>query len=872
MKNSANRRRGLLLPALAIALVGGPALISRGQPGGTAGGPRKLALLIGIDKYKDPAIPTLSGCVNDAANWEDVLLRKFGFAKADILKLTNAQATKAAVKEAFQKHLVAQATADTVVVIAVSSHGSQVFDESGDETTDGLDETFVLYDSNIRTDQGPHNQLIDDEVGALIADLNRKTQHVVLVADSCFSGTVTRAAGRTRAVPVNEHDLKLAEERGARTRSFDQDARESIKAPQGGPNYVLISAARSTEEAHEKLVDGQTNGALTWFLTSALRKSEGQSTYNDVFEAVKHEVTAAFPSQHPEIEGAEQASVFFGLKPAASDAYLAIKSTQGNVLTLAGGRAHGVTVGSKYGVFAPGTKSAKGATPLATAEVKSVDLLSSRAALASDIAVPAGARAFLTTQVVPVERTKLYIPATPAVLGKIREEVKSNPAVELIDQPSGYDLRVSSDSAQRLILEGGSLQPITDPIPASHPEAVSLMVSRIKTWVRWYNVRNLSRDTTGPKVSFKLVRLGTKAATSDGNLNRLVVGERFELQAQNLSQETLHFNVLDLSSTGSISMVYPRGNQEAVLAPGQKWQAAFTTTVKDGFDYDRDTAKLVVSTRPIDLSFLEQDAPATTRGGLTSTLAQLVGSTAYGSGTRGFAFADDGAEQWATRQVVFEIQPQVTAEESNLISNCYKNLSKLGLKWKKAKPMRGVVDPVELEPEVAGLTFRTHKGEARKLYMSCLFAQQVARFAKEAVTLGVSEVRHMGIYNYRCIGGGTPDDRACKVSQHAFGRAIDLESFKTNSGLMVVKSDWTKRPQPTCGAQGGTDKDKFLRDIACTAAKKAGFSIFLTPNYNAAHRDHFHADATPGIGDTHIRGVGSTSPAGTDPQDPALGD
>ena len=82
-----------------------------------------MALLIGVDQYKDPKDQSPSGCVNDVANWQDVLIKKFGFAKADIRTLTNQQATKAAVTDAFEKHLVSQATADTVVVIAISSHG-----------------------------------------------------------------------------------------------------------------------------------------------------------------------------------------------------------------------------------------------------------------------------------------------------------------------------------------------------------------------------------------------------------------------------------------------------------------------------------------------------------------------------------------------------------------------------------------------------------------------------------------------------------------------------------------------------------------------------------------------------------------------------
>jgi hypothetical protein len=153
--------------------------------------------------------------------------------------------------------------------------------------------------------------------------------------------------------------------------------------------------------------------------------------------------------------------------------------------------------------------------------------------------------------------------------------------------------------------------------------------------------------------------------------------------------------------------------------------------------------------------------------------------------------------------------------------------------------------------------------------MSCLLAEKLTRFARRAHALGVTDIVHLGIYNYRCIGGGSPDGHACKVSQHAYGRAIDLASFKTATGTFVVKSDWTKRPPPTCAATGGSAKDQFLRALVCDGGKAAGFNIMLTPNYNAAHHDHFHADGTPGANFT--RG-GEPNASGIDPTTPDLGD
>jgi hypothetical protein len=859
--------------ALAGACVCGTVSNGISQASGTA--QSKLALLIGVDRYRDPGIRPLSGCANDVANWEDVLLKKYGFAAGDILKLTDEKATKAAVKDAFAKHL-GRATSDTVVFIAISSHGTQILDRNGDETTDALDETFVLHDSKISEQEAAATQLVDDEVNQLIADLNKKTQHVVLMADSCHSGTVTREAGATRNIPVSQSVREQAAKQLG-TRSFSVDEPEPFKPLQGGPRYVLVSASKSTETAHEKLFGGKTNGAFTWFMTKALRQATDDSTYQDVFEKARLDVSTEFPGQHPEIEGVEQMTGLFGLKPAKTDVYLAVESVQGSKLSLGGGQLHGIGVGSRFAIFPAGTKTAKGATPLGTAEVKAVELTTSQAEVSPPGArIPGGARAFPTSYMVPIHRAKVFVPTAPAVMAQIRQALKSNPALELHDSDKGYDLRVAQDPGRKaLVLEGGNSEPITDPVPESDANVSARMVERVIAWAKWLNVRKLQNPSQALDVSFKLVRLTDKAdkdRASDSNLTRIIVGEKFELQVENRDSRPVYFNLLDLSSTGEITVAYPEPGVEAVVKPRETWKRRFKGTLKKGIDYDRDTAKLFVSTKPIDLRFVEQGAPpAGTRGerSVSSIVGDLVGKTMFGSATRGFEEDKDTADQWATREVVFEVQPEVTAQEQALIKTCFDDLKSLGIPWKKTRPMRGVVDPVELESTIGGVTFRNSRGKAAPMYMSCLFAEKVAKFAQAAAKAGVKEVNHLGIYNYRCIGGGSPDSRACKVSQHAYGRAIDFASFKTDKETFVIKNDWSKRPPPTCKATGGSSKAKFLRDLACEAGKLAGFNILLTPNYNAAHHDHSHADGTPNA--SFVRG-GELAATGTDPAEADLGD
>lgn len=91
----------------------------------------------------------------------------------------------------------------------------------------------------------------------------------------------------------------------------------------------------------------------------------------------------------------------------------------------------------------------------------------------------------------------------------------------------------------------------------------------------------------------------------------------------------------------------------------------------------------------------------------------------------------------------------------------------------------------------------------------------------------VRSLRHFGSYSCRRLYGRSAGD----FSEHATADAIDIAAFVLADGRQVsVLNDWK-----------GTGKDaaflRAVRDGACDL-----FSTVLSPDYNAAHRDHFHLD------------------------------
>ena len=119
--------------------------------------------------------------------------------------------------------------------------------------------------------------------------------------------------------------------------------------------------------------------------------------------------------------------------------------------------------------------------------------------------------------------------------------------------------------------------------------------------------------------------------------------------------------------------------------------------------------------------------------------------------------------------------------------------------------------------------------------MTCPLAKNFAAWARYAVqpaaqmTFGspVVKIETMGTYSCRNIYGG----RSGRLSQHAFANAVDVSAFILADGRRVsVLNDW----------EGGTREKKFLRLIHGSACRR--FGTVLSPEYNAAHADHFHFD------------------------------
>lgn len=160
------------LTVAALAQVGG---VSGG--GSSEGQHKGLSLHIGLNNVDTTAygfnVPPLAGCINDANDMRAIAVSR-GFRPKQLL---DAAATATAVSDSIRQ-AAEQLSAGDIFLITYSGHGAQVADPA---EPDQLSETWVLWD----------RQLIDDELYALWGRFAAGVR-VMVISDSCHSGTVTR--------------------------------------------------------------------------------------------------------------------------------------------------------------------------------------------------------------------------------------------------------------------------------------------------------------------------------------------------------------------------------------------------------------------------------------------------------------------------------------------------------------------------------------------------------------------------------------------------------------------------------------------------------------------------------------------------------
>ncbi len=222
---------------------------------------KALSLHIGLNfvdpRHYDGWNGELAACEFDAKDMTAIAKAR-GFTPQTLLRgKATAKAVITAIGAAATK-----LRAGDIFLVSYAGHGGQVPDVNGDEgkfgdARDRMDETWCLFD----------RELIDDELAALWAKF-AKGVRILVISDSCHSGSVTRAArrpaGRFRGMPSRQADLVYRKNQGL----YDaiQNSLTGAEQAKIAATVILISGCMDNQLSR----DGDHNGLFTETLKSVL--------------------------------------------------------------------------------------------------------------------------------------------------------------------------------------------------------------------------------------------------------------------------------------------------------------------------------------------------------------------------------------------------------------------------------------------------------------------------------------------------------------------------------------------------------------------------------------------------------------------------
>lgn len=288
---------------------------ARRYPGG--GDPSdRYALLVGIDDYAGIG-SSLEGPVADARLIGQILVERYGFAQENVVILSDREATRGHITQAFLRHL-GQAGPDGVAVFYYSGHGMQMDSNYAltgmlDPEPDEVDEALYIWG-----DDGRGSVLLDDELGFLADRL--RTDRVILILDACNSGTASRGAAggqakevqfaNVKAVTTIPSDFLVKAPESSDTAGSAAGVTELLTQPQ---RHVLLAASASDELAWTASgwpKYGGTISVFTYYLAEALTGSAPGASLSAIMDEVRDNTAAYTQStyaarQTPRAEGAQ---------------------------------------------------------------------------------------------------------------------------------------------------------------------------------------------------------------------------------------------------------------------------------------------------------------------------------------------------------------------------------------------------------------------------------------------------------------------------------------------------------------------------------------------------------------------------------------
>lgn len=261
----------------------------------------KKALCVGINNFKNYPESSLNGCINDANDMKELLIKYIGFQDQNIVKLTDSMATRANIMKNLQEMVEGAKNGKyDGLVFSMSSHGTQIPDASGDES-DKVDEAFCPYDLDAKGNSwDPDHIIVDDELHDLFIQLPENVSLEVYL-DTCHSGTGLKAMEplidrQARYIPPPSIE-PFQQMVGKIFKRLNQPLiRESATG------QILWAACKADQTSADSNIEGNWHGAFTYYLCKEVMGSQNKLSREEILKKITTDLKAGKYTQQPQLE------------------------------------------------------------------------------------------------------------------------------------------------------------------------------------------------------------------------------------------------------------------------------------------------------------------------------------------------------------------------------------------------------------------------------------------------------------------------------------------------------------------------------------------------------------------------------------------
>ena len=206
------------------------------------------ALIIGIDKYQN--VPNLNYAVKDAESIQDILVNSFDFPKDNISFLTNEDATKQNILQAFSD-ISTKAENKDRVLIYFAGHGNTYDLPEGGEMgyllpVDGDNEN--LFVTSIAMDDLKRISLMS------------KAKHLLYLVDACYGGLLTIGARGLDSKTTPNYIEKITKNKSRQIITAGGRGEQVIEKSEWGHSAFTLNLNRGLKEGN---ADFNTDGYIT---------------------------------------------------------------------------------------------------------------------------------------------------------------------------------------------------------------------------------------------------------------------------------------------------------------------------------------------------------------------------------------------------------------------------------------------------------------------------------------------------------------------------------------------------------------------------------------------------------------------------------